>query len=150
MEIKDLYALVEDVITYDKFLNEIEKRREKYGGLLTDIAIAYIIVDEYGKNPGNTYKIKFLIDGINATVKGEVVEIFEKENIKSKDKVLTVKKIKIKDDTGTCIVTFWNRDIPKLENVKIGNRVKIVNGFVKENGYGLTLSLGKWGVLIIE
>ncbi|MEM3227116.1 MAG: DNA-binding protein, partial [Thermoplasmata archaeon] len=96
MEIKDLYALVDDLITYDKFLNEIEKRREKYGGLLTDIAIAYIIVDEYGKNPGNTYKIKFLIDGINATVRGEVVEISEKENVKSKDKVLTVKKVKIK------------------------------------------------------
>jgi hypothetical protein len=149
MEIKDLYALVEDLITYDKFLKEIDKRREKYGGLLNDVAIAYIIIDEYGRNLGNAYKIKFLMDGINATVTGEVVEIFEKEKIQSKNQVLIIKKIKIKDETGTCFVTFWNDDISKLENIKIGNKIKIVNGFVKENGYGLTLSLGKWGILII-
>lgn len=150
MEIKDLYALIEDLITYDKFLNEIEKRREKYGGLLSDLAIAYVIVDEYGRNPGNTYQIKYLIDGINATVSGEVVDISEKEKVQAKDKALSLKRIKIKDDTGECTVTFWNDDIYKLDNVKIGDKVKIVNGFVRENGYGLSLSLGKWGVFIVD
>ena len=147
MDVDTLYSLVSDLMTQERFLNEIEKRKEEYGGLLNDDAIAYIIVDELGRNPGNKMKISDLYDGINATVEAKIVRI-EPEELR-KDGKLRIQRIHLEDDTGTCQLVLWNEEIDKIgKNLREGMRVKIVNGYVRENIYGLQISLGKWGILI--
>ncbi|MBR9699689.1 hypothetical protein GOV09_04495 [Candidatus Woesearchaeota archaeon] len=49
---------------------------------------------------------------------------------------------KAKDDTGTITITLWNEDIDK---VKVGDTIKIENGWVSEWQGELQLSTGKFG-----
>ncbi len=147
MDVDTLYSLVSDLMTKERFQDEIKKRRENYGELLNDDAIAYIIVDELGRNPGNKMKISDLYDSINATVEAKIVRI-EPEELR-KDGKLRIQRIDLEDGTGTCQLVLWNEEIDKIgKNLREGMRVKIVNGYVRENIYGLQISLGKWGILI--
>ena len=150
-EIDTYYSLISDLITRENFINEIKKRRDKYGNLLTDEAISYLIVDELGRNPGNKMKIGDLYDGINATVEAVISKINPVETVEGKNKNHRILKILIKDETGECQLVLWNEEIDRLaQNLKVGDMVKIINGYVKENIYGLQIGLGKWGILIVE
>ncbi len=150
-DIEPYYSLIADLITREKFIEEIRKRREKYGNLLSDEAIAYLIVDELGRNPGNRMKIGDLYDGIHATVEAEVVKIGNVEYVGGEDKKHRLLKVLIKDDTGECQLLLWNEEIDNLRHqLREGAKVKIVNGYVRENVYGLQISLGRWGLLVVE
>ena len=150
-EIETYYSLVSDLITRENFINEIKRRREKYGNLLTDEAIAYMIVDEMERNPGNRMKIGDLYDGIHATVEAKIYKINPIEIIEGKGKKHRILKVIIRDETGECQLILWNEEIDKLgQKLHEGGEVKIINGYVRENIYGLQISLGKWGLLIVD
>ncbi len=148
MDVNSLYSLISDLITYERFQDEIKKRMKKYGGLLDETAIAYLIVDELGRNIGNKMKIRDLYDGINATVEAKIEKV-GKEEIK-KDGKYRILRVDISDETGACQLVLWNEEIDKLkDSLEEGKKIKIINGYVKENIYGLQISLGRWGIIVI-
>jgi len=148
MDVRDYYNMVSDLITFERFKMEIEERKVKYGNLLDEEAIAYLIVDEMGRNPGNKMKISELYDGINATLSVKVEKIGEIENVKDRYRIL---RILISDETGKCYLVLWNEEIDEaIDKLKEGMSIKIINGYVRENIYGLQVSLGKWGMLMFE
>ena len=53
---------------------------------------------------------------------------------------------KVKDDSGEVTLTLWNEDI---DNVNVGDKIKITNGWVSEYQGELQLSTGKFGKLEI-
>ena len=147
MSIEEYYPLIADLITLKRFRGEIEKRKESYEFLLDDDAIAFLIVDEMGRNPGNKTKISELCDGINATVEANVEKVGNMEK-RGNHRIL---KVSIVDETGKCQFILWNDEIDKiLENIKIGKKIKIINGYVRDNRYGLQISLGKWGMVVTQ
>ncbi len=149
MDVDSLYTLVEDLMSKSRFLSEIERRKKEYDGLLDDEAIAYLIVDEMGRNPGNRLSISELRDGINATVVARVDRVGEVE-LKKNGK-LRLMRVYISDSTGSCQLILWNEEIDEVgKTLKEGDRIKIINGYVRENMYGLQVSLGKWGILVKE
>ncbi len=148
MDVESLYLLVEDLITRERFWREIEKRKEEFGGLLDEEAIAYMIVDELGRNPGNKMKIVDLYDGINATIEARIERVGNVE-IKKNGKYRLM-RIDISDETGECQLILWNDEIEEIgKDLKEGMKIKIINGYVKENIYGLQVTLGKWGMIVI-
>ncbi len=147
MSLESYYSLISDLMSKERFEKEIENRREKYGDLLDDEAIAYLIVDEMGRNPGNKMKISDLYDGINATVEAKVTKIGKIENVKNH----RILRVEIEDSSGVCQLILWNDEIENaLKSLKVGENIKIINGYVKENRYGLQLSLGRWGILVFN
>ncbi|MBU0615764.1 MAG: hypothetical protein KJ601_06740 [Nanoarchaeota archaeon] len=70
--------------------------------------------------------------------KGEVRE-FEKFGKKGK-----VCSCKAKDDTGNIILSLWNEQVDKI---KVGDKVKVTNGYVGEWQGEKQLSTGKFGTL---
>lgn len=149
MDVESLYSLVSDLLSFERFKYEIEKRKEKYGGLLDDDAIAYMIVDELGRNPGNKMKIGDLYDGINVTVEATVEKVGAVET--RKNGKLRIMRVDIADETGKCQLVLWNEEIDEIGvNIREGMKIKIINGYVRENIYGLQISLGRWGIIIFE
>jgi len=54
----------------------------------------------------------------------------------------------VKDDTGEIKLTLWNKEI---DQVQVGDKVRITNGYVKEWHDRLQLSAGRYGKLeVIE
>jgi len=149
MDVESLYSLVSDLLSFERFKYEIEKRKEKYGGLLDDDAIAYMIVDELGRNPGNTMKIGDLYDGINVTVEATVEKVGAVET--RKNGKLRIMRVDIADETGKCQLVLWNEEIDEIGiNLREEMKIKIINGYVRENIYGLQISLGRWGIIVFE
>ena len=69
-------------------------------------------------------------------VEAEITEIEEPRNFKKFGRDIKVTNAIIKDDSGTIKLTLWNDDIDK---VKVGDKVKITNGFVLIKNVDLNL-----------
>lgn len=145
--------MVSDLITKDKFEEEIKKRSKEYEGLLSEEAIAYIIVDELGKDLVESVIISELKnkDSVSLTVKVE--DFKEPREFKRKDgSTGQVANLVVSDKTGKCNLTLWDKDVEVVKNGKIkkGSMLRIVNGYVKVTDFGLEINIGRWGAFFIN
>ncbi|MGC8610839.1 MAG: OB-fold nucleic acid binding domain-containing protein [Thermoplasmata archaeon] len=148
MNVDTLYELVKDIISYDNFLSQIEMRKKVFNNLLNEEAIAYLIVDELGKNPGNFTKISELIDGVNVSLKVKVEKVYDTEIVKSKkNKDYRIRKLNVSDDSGNIDLVLWNEEIDNYSWIREGDQILIRNCYVKLNNNNLQLVLGKWGLI---
>ena len=72
---------------------------------------------------------------------GAKAEVREFEKFGRKGKVCNAT---IKDDSGTMQLTLWNEDV---DTVKVGDKVKITNGYVNEFQGEKQLTAGRFGKL---
>ena len=71
----ELYSLVQDSISKEDFDTEINKRIKEFGELLNEDALAYLIVDEMGKNIVSFQKISELQNNSTATIYAKVTQV---------------------------------------------------------------------------
>lgn len=92
-----------------------------------------------GKKRGESVKIsEITINSHNVEIpKAEVVEKEDARDVDTKYGTKRVANATIKDDSGSIQISLWEQQI---DNVNVGDSVKIEGGFVKE--YNEVLSLG--------
>jgi replication factor A1 len=149
----ELYDMIKDIMTYDEFESEIKKRVHECEDLLTDEAIAYLIVDELGKKVVRGTTISEIKNGDNVSLTVEVTELGKIREFNKKDGTKgTVANVMISDKTGTCRFTMWNKDVEALTSnkIKVGSKIKIINGYVKVSNFGTEISTGRWGMFTVE
>jgi replication factor A1 len=149
----ELYEVVKDIMTLEEFESEIKKRVHECEDLLTDEAIAYLIVDELGKKVVRGTTISELKNGDNVSLTVVVEELGKIREFNKKDGTKgTVANITVSDETGTCRFTLWNKDVEALTSNKItvGSKIKIINGYVKTSNFGTEISTGRWGMFSVE
>lgn len=150
----ELIELISDLKTKKDFEKEIKKRYKSYDELIDEDTIAFLIVDELGRNKQSITKIVDLTPDGDYTVVGKVLSISDSKTFKRKNGTLgKVINLEIADNTGTCLLVLWNGDIDHIKNKEIqpGTIVKIINGYTKL-GYrgGMEINLGRWGLLEVE
>ncbi len=148
-----LYENIKDIKTKNDFEKEIKKIRKEYDDLLDEDTAALLIVDELGGNKQNICKISDLKPDTECTLFGKITKISESRNFKRKNGSNgMVANLDLSDDTGTCRMVLWNKDVELLKNKTItkGTNVKIVNGYVKDGFNYLEVNVGRWGLLEIE
>jgi replication factor A1 len=94
--------------------------------------------------------IKDLRNGMKrVTVEANVVEKGETRQVRSryKDETYTVADARVEDETGSIKLTLWNEQI---EQVNVGNKVKIENGYVTSFKGEIQLNVGKFGTMTVE
>ena len=77
-------------------------------------------------------------------IEAEVIEMSEPREFNKYGKILRVANAMVKDDSGTIKLSLWNADI---DRVKVGNMIKITNGYVSEFQGEKQLTTGKFGKL---
>jgi ssDNA-binding replication factor A large subunit len=150
----ELFSLIADLRTQKDVEKEIATRYKSYEGLVDKDTIAFLLVDELGRNKHSITKIQDLIPNGDYTVTGQVVSISGSKTFTRKNgspgKVIN---LEITDDTATCRLVLWNGDIDYVKNkeIKIGTRIKVINGYTK-SGYrgGIEINLGRWGLLEVD
>jgi ssDNA-binding replication factor A large subunit len=151
---KELYKLVEDLIPEPTFNAEIKSRYEAYGKLVSEDAIAYIIVDELGRNIQAATTITELRDGSEATLYVTVTGIHDvREFTRKTGSKGEVIDLEIADTTGKCQLVLWDLkliDLVKRGEITVGTKLKLINTRAKVTPFGLRISLGRWGALIIN
>jgi replication factor A1 len=150
----ELYEQISDLKAKKDFDKEIKKRYTQYGELVDKDTIAFLLVDELGRNTQSTTPIADLRPDSDFTVVGRVLSVSDSRTFRRKNgsagKVLN---LEIADDTGTCKCVLWNGDIDKVKNkdIRVGTTIKIVNGYTKQGYSGdLEINLGRWGTLKVE
>ena len=148
-----LYELIKDLKTIEEFHAEIKNVQEQFDFLLDEDTTALLIVDELGRNKQNILNINEMEPGSECTVFGEITKIsseriFNRKN-GSKGRVIN---LEIRDDTSKCNLALWDKDVElvKKKHIKVGTKLKIVNGYVKDGFSGIELNVGRWGVIEID
>jgi replication factor A1 len=75
----------------------------------------------------------------------EVKSLGEAREFEKYGKTLRVSSATVSDGEGDIILSLWNDDIDK---VKVGDKIKVENGYVSEFQGKLQLSAGKFGKII--
>ena len=82
----------------------------------------------------------------NVDVEGEIVDISEPRKVITRyGSRVSVATAKLKDETGSVNLTLWGKQI---DEVKVGDKIKVENGFVKEFNGEIQLTLGKTGKIV--
>jgi replication factor A1 len=95
-------------------------------------------------------KIKELRNGMKRLdIEGKVTDKSETREVTSrfKNETYKVASAVIADETGTIKLTLWNEQI---DQVNVGNIVKIENGYVSSFRGEIQLNIGKFGKLTVE
>jgi len=82
----------------------------------------------------------------NINLEADVVEKSETREVRSKytNDVYRVADATLKDESGTISLTLWNE---QTNAVRVGDRVKLTNGYTKSFREKLQLNSGKYGSL---
>ena len=83
------------------------------------------------------------------TVEANVVEKGETRQVRSRyrDETYSVADAVVSDETGSIKLTLWNEQIDQVE---IGNKIKIENGYVTSFKGEIQLNVGKFGTMTVE
>ena len=95
-------------------------------------------------------QIKDLRNGIrNVDITAKVIEKSGIREVQSryKNETYNVADAVVSDETGTIKLTLWNEQI---EQVNVGDTVKIENGYITSFRGEIQLNSGKYGKLIVE
>ena len=68
-------------------------------------------------------------------------------NSKYKDETYLVADVMVSDETGSIKLTLWNEQIDQVE---VGNTIKIENGYVTSFRGEIQLNVGKYGTMNVE
>ncbi len=81
-------------------------------------------------------------------VEANVIEKSDAREVRSRytNETYRVADATIEDETGTITLTLWNEQV---EQVNVGDRVKIENGYIKSFRDVLQLNSGKYGSLTV-
>jgi replication factor A1 len=83
------------------------------------------------------------------TVEANIVEKGEPRQVRSryKDETYNVADAVVADETGSIKLTLWNEQIDQVE---VGNKIKIENGYVTSFKGEIQLNVGKFGTMTVE
>ncbi|MGD6850590.1 MAG: OB-fold nucleic acid binding domain-containing protein [Candidatus Bathyarchaeia archaeon] len=94
--------------------------------------------------------IKDLADGMKrVSVEAKVVEKGDPREVRSKykDETYRIVDAVVADETGSIKLTLWNEQI---EQVNVGDNVKIENGYVTSFKGEIQLNVGKFGKMTVN
>jgi replication factor A1 len=149
----ELYDNVKDILEKKEFNQEIEKIQQDSDYLIDEETAALFLIDKMGRNKQNVSKIIDLKNNMECILFGKITNIGESRNFERKNGSSgRVINLELTDDTGSCGLVLWDRDVELIENnkIKLGNNVKVVNGYVKKGYAGLEINIGRWSILEIE
>ncbi len=145
----EFYESIKDLKTKKEFEEEINNRFLECNKLFDKDTIALLIIDELGRNKQVFSKISELKLDSEYTVIGKITNIYEPKSFKRKNGTSgKVINLDISDDTGSCRLVLWNKDVEQIKNknITIGTTVRIINGYTKKGFNGLELNVGRWGL----
>ena len=137
----------------------IEKKKEKFSGLLTDTGAAFMVAKDLGveleleKTISDKVKVSQLEDGMNnVDLVAEVKQVFPPKQFEKGGKKGSLVNLVVADDTGETRLTLWNKDVKRVQELGIekGDKVHLRNCYVSAFKEKPQLNLGYNGRIHLE
>ncbi len=154
MVAETLYERLLEIISESELKEQIDKKIQSVGGLLSEEGALLLIAGELGISIEEQSKEKkhFFISDIkegmqHVDISGRIMRIFDYNTFQRKNGAEgKVQNIVIADKTGSIRVVFWDDQIEKLKNFNRGDIVKITNGYLRKGlNNEFEISLGRDG-----
>lgn len=147
------YDKVQDLITAAAFDAQIDSVIAEWGGLLDRDAAAAVVVERLGRSVASFTRIADLQEGMEANLRATVVAISPIRTFARQDGTPgRVVNLELKDESGFCRFALWDDDVAHVERGKVcvGATVRALDCYVKRTNFGLDVSRGKFGALLVE
>jgi replication factor A1 len=147
------YEKVKDLVSEDAFERSIDEAIVEWGGLLDRDAASMLVVERLGRSVASIARIADLEEGMEVSLRAEVVSVSPLREFSRKDGSRgRVVNLDLRDDSGACRFVLWDDDVELVERGKIapGTRVRALDCFVRRTNFGLEVSRGKFGALLVE
>ncbi len=147
------YAKVEDVLSREEFDAQVESVIGEWGGLLDRDVAAMVVVERLGRSVASFARIADLEEGMEANLRATIVSVSPIRTFTRQDGTGgRVVNLELRDESGFCRFALWDDDVGLVERGKaaVGATVRALDCYVKRTNFGLDVSRGKFGALVIE
>ncbi len=147
------YEKVKDRVTPEAFESQVDSTIREWGGLLDRDAAAMVVVEKLGGSVASFQSIKDLEEGAEVNLRARVVGLSPVRTFTRQDGTSgRVVNLELRDDTGFCRMPLWDEDVALVEKgrVAVGKTVRAIDCFVKRTNFGLEVSRGKFGAILVE
>lgn len=149
-----LFIRIQDQYSREEFAHEIKNIQHEFYDLIDEETGALCLLSREGRLPKDEITQTDLTDGSQATIQGRITRIDNLRTFKRKDgssgRVISAY---LDNENHSVRISFWeNKDIEKVLNgdLKIGDRLSIINGKVKINNYGTTVNVGQYSIVKVN
>ncbi|MBN1792124.1 hypothetical protein JW826_00350 [Candidatus Woesearchaeota archaeon] len=133
---------------------KIKDKLKQLSGLISEEGAAHIIANELGVKlftPGEALQVKSVLSGMrNVDLNAKVLQIYETREFVTARGPGKVSNILVGDETGIIRVVMWNKQAENVGQLKEGDVLKIVGGYVRENQGRKEIHMNDLSKLIIN
>ncbi len=134
---------------------KINEKLKQLSGLISKEGAAHIIANELGIQlieMNGKLQIKNILAGMrDVEILGKVRNIFPIKEFQTKEgRQGKVASLIIEDETGMIRITLWHSQTDCIENLKQGDVIKIVGGYVRDNNGNKEIHLNDRSKLVIN
>ncbi|OGS66605.1 MAG: hypothetical protein A3K59_09895 [Euryarchaeota archaeon RBG_19FT_COMBO_69_17] len=144
---------VQDILAPEAFDAEVDRVLVEWGGLLDRDAASMLVVERHGRSVATFTRIADLEEGAEASLRAQVVGMSPVREFTRQDGSRgRVVNLELRDESGFCRFPLWDEDVALVERgkVAVGTRVRILDAYVKRTNWGLEVTRGKFGSLVLE
>jgi len=150
---RPFYEKVEDLVTPEAFDAQVDAAIDEWGGLLDRDTAAMVVVERLGRSVASFARIADLEEGMEANLRATVVGISPVRTFNRQDGTPgRVANLELRDESGFCRFALWDDDVGLVDRgkVAVGATVRALDCYVKRTNFGLDVSRGKFGAVVVE
>ena len=123
----------------DQEINQkINQKLEQLSGLISKEGAAHIVANELGvkvfEQVSGKLQIKNILAGMRSVeTVGKITQKYELREFQTQNRSGKVANMVIGDETGSIRVVMWGDQAENINNVKEGDIIKVIGGYVREN-----------------
>jgi hypothetical protein len=147
------YEKVKDRLSPEAFDAQVDAAIAEWGSLLDRDAAAMLVVERLGGSVAVFNRIADLQEGMEANLRASVTGLSPVRTFTRQDgSEGRVVNLELRDSSGFCRMPLWDDDVALVERgrVAVGRTVRAIDCFVKRTNFGLEVTRGKFGSLIVE
>jgi hypothetical protein len=133
---------------------KIKDKLRQLSGLISEEGAAHIVANELGVKLfeiGENLQVKNILAGMrNVDLTAKVIQRYEKRDFTSQKGPGQVASMLVGDETGVIRIVLWNKQVESATELKDGDVIKIVGGYVRENQGRKEVHLNDMSKLIIN
>ena len=150
---RSYHEKVKDLLGPEAFDAQVESVVAEWAGLIDRDAAAMVVVERLGRSVASFARIADLEEGMEANLRATVVGVSPIRSFTRQDGTAgRVVNLELRDESGFCRFALWDEDVGLVERGKVvaGATVRALDCYVKKTNFGLDVSRGKFGALLVE
>ncbi len=150
---RPFYEKVQDLVTPEAFDARVDAAIAEWGGLLDRDTASMVVVERLGRSVASFARIADLEEGMEANLRATVVGISPVRTFTRQDgSPGRVANLELRDESGFCRFALWDDDVGLVDRgkVAVGATVRALDCYVKRTNFGLDVSRGKFGAVVVE